>query len=104
MNDWNAVEKYPGQASTELAQRLHDEGLVYAINRLVLHPLGIALAVEGTRVEVHGPADSMMNVTGLALVATSDPEGIVFDEESKARGIARLRAAGHESLVGAVGL
>lgn len=81
--------------ATLLAQRLHDEGLLFAINRLVLHPLGLALGVRGNRV-----ADNVI-VTGLVLFSTDDPEGIVFANANDvlARSRAKLAAAGHDVVI-----
>ena len=89
---WVDEDRYPSDGdSMVLGQRLHDEGLVYAINRLVLHPLGLALATSGMIVN----ADAVhMQVSGLALLASADPEGIVYgDDEPCERALAKLRAA-----------
>jgi hypothetical protein len=77
-----------------LAQRLHDEGLLYAVNRLVLHAVGLALGVRARAV------DDSHEVTGLCLFATDDPEGIRYDdpEGTVRRALAKLRDAGHKDL------
>jgi hypothetical protein len=99
-DDWfDRQEEYnPGDVTpdaTLLAQRLHDEGLLFAINRLVLHPLGLALGVRGNRV-----ADTVI-VRGLVLFSTDDPEGIVFANATDVleRALTKLTAAGHDIVI-----
>lgn len=95
---WARDERYaPTGSSTELAQRLHDEGLVYAINRLVLHPIGLALGVAGELVGEH-----QVKVAGIVLFLTDDPEGIVYDATSEERGRGKLAHAGHVGVLRAV--
>lgn len=56
------------EAETELI----DTGLLYAINTLVMHPLGLAIAFSGETPE---------NMTNLQLMRTEDGEPLVFSEE-----------------------
>lgn len=95
---WARMESYPmNDQDAQLGQRLHEEGLVYAINRLVLHPVGLALGTSGAMTDRH------QTVTGLALFSSDDPEGIVFaDDGQHERGMAKLTKAGHTDLLAAV--
>lgn len=65
-----------------LLQRLLDEGLLFQINREVLHPMGLALMVL---INEH-------KVVGLKLVSTPDPAGMIFDEHSFNQGESKLEA------------
>lgn len=55
--------------------RLVDDGLLFEINRQVLHPLGMALAVV---------VDSSNQSTpeSVVLLETDDAEGVLFDESN----------------------
>lgn len=66
------------------AEELAESGLLFELNRRVLHPVGLALAVEvrGGRAERVSPR----------LVRTDDPEGIVFTDEALEDGYAKLTA------------
>jgi len=64
------------------AQFLRESGLLFKINRTVLHPLGLALAIEQ-----HDDGSLTMSED---LLDCRD-EGIYFDEESISRGEERLR-------------
>lgn len=52
-----------------------DNGLVFEINRKVLHPLGLAMVVD-----VDFKNRKKLAITALA--QTDDPEGFVYDHES----------------------
>jgi hypothetical protein len=54
---------------------LIDNGLIFEINRKVLHPLGLAMVVDIDRNNKRKLA-----ITGLA--ETEDEEGFLYDEES----------------------
>jgi hypothetical protein len=53
---------------------LVDNGLIFEINRKVLHPLGLALVVDVER-------GNKKNLTITALLATEDQDGFLYDEE-----------------------
>ena len=55
------------------AEYLFDTGLLFEINRTLLHPLGIGLMIESTEDGV---------VFGKELVYTDDDEGLSFDKET----------------------
>ena len=52
-----------------------DNGLLFEINRKVLHPLGLALIID-----VDYNNRRKLAITGL--IETDDPEGFIFDEET----------------------
>jgi hypothetical protein len=54
---------------------LIDNGLIFEINRKVLHPLGMALVVDIDR-------NSKRQLAITALLETEDQEGFIFDEET----------------------
>jgi len=54
---------------------LLDNGLIFEINRKVLHPLGMALVVE-----VSFDNSKKINIVGVD--KTEDEEGIIFDNET----------------------
>jgi hypothetical protein len=58
-------------SNDEAAELLLNTGLLYEINRTILHPLGMALAVS---------ADDAGEITGFAGLTDccNDPEGMVF--------------------------
>lgn len=64
-------------------KELREWGLLFEINRLVLHPLGLALAVE---------IDDNGNETFSSKVwdYRDDPEGIIFEEETFNQGHTKL--------------
>lgn len=76
----------------ESAQFLHDSGLLYEINRVVLHPLGFALAVEGNVAD----GSQMVGFNGLQDHRDSDDgEGVLFLEDSTGPDrLAKFMAAG----------
>lgn len=61
---------------------LHESGLLFEINRRILHPLGYALAgyIE---------SDGSM-VFGGIVDATGDPDGMAFEAQTFAAGVARF--------------
>lgn len=65
------------------AQFLRESGLLFKINRDVLHPLGLALAVEQDDA-------GNLRMSDVILDYRTDG-GIYFDKESIVRGEARLR-------------
>lgn len=92
------VENYPAgdrEEGAALAQRLHDDGLIFAINRLVLHPLGLALGVQVANLDRERMRG---DVQGLTLNATDDPEGFSYPQETVARNLVKLREAGLDAL------
>jgi hypothetical protein len=91
---WTTMEDYNPGGTAALAQRLHDEGLLVAVNKLALHPAGLAL---GVRARTH--ERPRVTVQGIAMFATDDPEGIVYaDDGQLEHGIEKLTAAGHTAL------
>jgi hypothetical protein len=71
----------------EDAALLVDSGLLFEVNRRVLHPLGLALAVE-----CDGTADGATPLMiSPHLVRTDDPEGIVFTDEALEDGFRKLK-------------
>lgn len=82
-----------------VAQRLHDEGLVFAINRLVLHPLGLAI---GFHANVEDEENRRGRVKGLFLRSTGDDSPIEFDDAAVKRNLSKLRAAGHHEVASMV--
>jgi hypothetical protein len=65
--------------------RLVDDGLIFEINRQVLHPMGLALAV------VKDPSNQASPET-VVLVESDDEEGILFDEAGFTSGAAKFAA------------
>jgi hypothetical protein len=69
------------------ADFLHSSGLLFELNRCVLHPLGLALALaqndDGTFSGFGGLVDN-----------SDDPDGMTYSEEILRSGLARLRAYG----------
>ena len=64
----------------EPSKFLHDSGLLFEINRLLLHPLGLALEVE--------LESASIKIQDLR----EDPEGMLFEEEAFARARSRYQA------------
>lgn len=89
--EYNPARQPPD--GVQIAQRLHDEGLLFAINRLVLHPLGLALGVRAHRMN-----DEVI-VRSLILFSVDDPEGIVFDPTARDRAVKKLIKAKHDVIV-----
>ncbi|MCK9567645.1 hypothetical protein M0R72_01685 [Candidatus Pacearchaeota archaeon] len=61
-----AISKYP--------KFLVDSGLVFEINRKVLHPLGMAMVVDVDR-------NNKRQLAITAIITTEDQEGFLYDEE-----------------------
>ena len=57
-------------------RRLTDDGLLFEINRRVLHPLGMALALSW------GDENTDREPSSVILYKTNDPEGIIFAPET----------------------
>lgn len=66
---------------------LVDSGLLFEINRRILHPLGLALAVE-----VPDVPDENVSSTFQVLDMREDPEGVIFEDETYLQGKAKLKA------------
>lgn len=80
---WNELPRDPDWG-TFTPRDLMDSGLLFAINRQVLHPLGLALSViadkETGRVYGFGPIQDSRDY----------PEGIIFGADDFADGMAKL--------------
>jgi hypothetical protein len=96
VSDDPLVEHYaPSRwAEASLAQRLHDEGLIYAINRLVLHPVGLALGVDVTNLD----RETMRGEVQQLFLLSTHGERIVYQDDAEERCIAKLREAGHDAV------
>lgn len=71
---------------TNPAEFLVESGLLFELNRRILHPLGLALAV---RLADEPGADTDSTVA-MIWDNRSDPEGIVFADETFAEGLTKL--------------
>ncbi len=71
------------------ASFLVDSGLLFEINRRILHPLGLALAVDVPN-ESTPKAEIGYTNTMVVLDVRDDPEGFCFDDESYIQGKAKL--------------
>jgi len=78
------VKYIGGGSSKEAARYLYKTGLLFEINRKVLHPLGLALSVN-----VDEKTDEVLGFAGL-WDSTADPEGLRFAPESFMEGLDRL--------------
>lgn len=76
-----------------LAQELFDSGLLFLVNQAVLHHHGYALGVETYEVKDEDGRE-VLQVAGLTLHKSSDPEGVWFDEAGVRTGRRKLLAAG----------
>lgn len=65
---------------------LTDNGLLFEINRRVLHPLGLALAVQWDGETSEGEPDRVV------LLHDGDPEGSIFEAKTFEDGVAKYRA------------
>lgn len=66
------------------ANFLVDSGLLFEINRRILHPLGLALSVE---VPDENEADSTAEKCSTSVLDyRADPEGLIFEDEDLAKG------------------
>jgi len=72
----DAIDKFP--------KFLVDNGLVFEINRKVLHPLGLAMVVDVDR-------NNKRKLAITAILATEDLEGFLYDEEGYNVGIEKLQ-------------
>ena len=61
---------------------LLDSGLLYEINRQILHPLGYSLSYKA--------ANGTYNADELILQQTTDPEGVLFPEEAFMEGASKF--------------
>lgn len=82
------VEHYPAGDTADLAMRLHREGLIFRINRAILHPLGLALGVAG---DIDRETMQARSVYALTLHDT----GMEYTAEQIERNERKLREAGH---------
>jgi hypothetical protein len=93
-----ATEPWPGQRRLPVAEFMN-AGLLMEINRRVLHPVGLALAVQVP----DGPGDTALHGY---IIETDDPAGVIFDtidagkavsyqQRLSARRTARLRELGY---------
>jgi hypothetical protein len=62
----SAINKFP--------KYLIDSGLIFEINRKVLHPLGLAMVVDVDR-------NNKRQLAITAIIETDDQEGFLYDEE-----------------------
>ena len=74
---------------------LHDNGLLFEINRRVLHPLGLALSLNWDNEDASGEPKTV------SLLRTEDKDGIVFTPETFLEGESKLlefirRSGGHQ--------
>lgn len=77
MNEWPKI--------TDPAHFLHESGLLYRINREILHPLGMALSIQ-----LPDYADPPTETITTQLCAfDDDEEGIIFDDEVMMKAQAR---------------
>lgn len=99
--DIERSELYAPEADPVIAQRLHDEGLLWLINRLILHEVGLAIGVSGLVKEPAGDGTIPDAVTVLKLwLVQSKDQQIHYQpaEDIARRNIKKLREAGHEVL------
>lgn len=68
---------------TKVAKFLLDTGLLFEINRCVLHPLGLAICVQADETEENWQIGGLWD-------CQNDPEGISFSPEALAEGFAKL--------------
>lgn len=94
----------PNMTASEAARFLRESGLLFEINRTILHPLGLALAINGPSTE--DPKAKLPTLlfgfAGIHDVHEEEPEGMVFGPETEGpgklkafyekEGIARMRA------------
>jgi len=78
------VKYIGGGSSKEAARYLYKTGLLFELNRKVLHPLGLALSVN-----VDEETDEVLGFAGL-WDSTADPEGLRFTPGSFNEGLDRL--------------
>lgn len=90
---WKRVEGYPAGAESDLALRLHRDGLIYRINREILHPLGLALGVSIPDGELDEETMLATRVTALDLFDTGG-EPIEYSADQVERNERKLHEAG----------
>ena len=71
---------------------LLDSGLLFEINRRVLHPYGVAIAVEVPDEDEEEPEVVLKKARICLWDCTDDPEGILFSDKTFAEGDAKMRA------------
>jgi hypothetical protein len=72
------------------ASFLVDSGLLFEINRRILHPLGLAIAVD---VPAKGTPEANKDTSPMRVLdVRDDPEGFCFDDETYTQGKAKLVA------------
>lgn len=94
--DRRLVEHYPagaGWPGAAVAQALFDEGLLAAINVLVLRDAGIRLGLVG-RDEGLGAGQAC----ALSLLRTDPGELPAYDDDALERSVEKLHVAGHDRL------
>lgn len=72
----DAIDKFP--------KFMVDNGLIFEINRKVLHPLGLAMIVDVDR-------NNKRKLAITALVVTEDQDGFLYDEEGYNVGMEKLQ-------------
>lgn len=72
----------------EAQRRLLDTGLLYVINRLVLHPFGLALAFATDQAEEHAALEDYR----MELLSTHDGENIIFTAEVHIEAFKKLQS------------
>ena len=78
------------------ARFLQETGLLAEINRVVLHPRGLALSIIATE----RAGTDQFDVQGFGpLYEKRDDEGIVFSEKDLAEGTSQLRASEADGIV-----
>lgn len=81
-------------------QELADMGLLFEVNRRVLHPLGLAIAINAESDKETGEVTSAE--FGGVWDCQDDPEGLYFTEETFISGMAKflayMEAEGNEKL------
>lgn len=80
------------------AEFLLDSGLLFEINRRILHPLGLALAVEQADDGSYSNNGSF-STNVRVLDCRDDPEGLIFDEATLAEGQAKIERFVAENLL-----
>jgi hypothetical protein len=88
------TERYAAQGATDIALRLHREGLIFRINREVLHPLGLALGIAA-EVDRSSGEPVAQAVYALTLQDTGG-EPMEFSAAAVERNEAKLREHGHD--------
>ena len=83
-----SVKKIGDGSPAAAAKFLRDNGLLFEINRKVLHPLGLALEVVCERDEQTGESKEVLGFGGL-WDCRDDPEGVLFGSETFADGFGK---------------